>query len=138
MYGTMLSFTKETARNWSGPFEGGYAACSVNDFSKSSVSPPRCTREEYQRHGFDFLWKNARKNPKLSQKGLPKSWKDMEVDGPTTDYPVAVACYGNDDTSYTKYCATVEEAMELVSLLEATQPLDFGKDFLPMGFVFTN
>ncbi len=66
----------------------------------------------------------------LEKYGAPATWV-------TTARPIELRVYGNDDTSYTKFYATVEAAWEEVALFESNQPLDFD-EFVAFGFVFTN
>lgn len=56
----------------------------------------------------------------------------------TIEYPIRIWVLGNDDTSYSKWFATVEEAEELLTLMEDKGPLDFEQDFLPFTWTFTN
>ena len=147
VHGVMLQFTEETAGRWGGPFEGGYCACVVYDYQNDPTFKhwmPLRTIAQHKEAKFKDYQKNVRKHAayytsKRSRKSAPKSPEDIKyIDVPTVESPIGVVCYGNDDTSYTKYVPTIEDAMELVALLEAGQPLDFEKDFLPLGFVFTN
>jgi len=147
VHGTMLQFTPETARRWGGPFEGGYCACVIYDYTNDPTFKhwlPLPTLAQYKEARFKDRQKSARKYPayygsKRSKKNAPKGPEDITfIESPTAETPIGVKCYGNDDTSYTLYVATIAEAMDLVALLEAAQPLDFEKDFLPLGFVFTN
>lgn len=56
----------------------------------------------------------------------------------TVEKPFRLYLCGNDDCSYSKYLAQLSEAEEELVLLEACQPLDFEKDIIDNGFVFTN
>ncbi len=60
------------------------------------------------------------------------------LEGPTVERPWWIYVFGNDDTSFSKWVGTKQEALELLALLEAGQLLDFDKDFWPLSWVFTN
>ena len=83
----------------------------------------------------DFWIKvNAKARKPVSHEILRKTARGE----PSIEYPIEVVFYGNDDTSYTLCMPSEAEAKELLALLEAGEPLDFNKDFLPFGFIFTN
>jgi hypothetical protein len=54
------------------------------------------------------------------------------------EYPFRIFCYGNDDTSWSKWFPTKEEAFEIIDMLEACEPVDMFDDFHPFDWVFTN
>lgn len=56
----------------------------------------------------------------------------------TQEYPIRIWCMGNDDTSYSKWFKTVEEAEALLKLLESFDDLRFIEDFLGFDWTFTN
>ena len=62
----------------------------------------------------------------------------MGIDRPTVEKPFALKLAGNDDVSYTKFYATLEEAQAELSLFTADQPLNFPLYVQENGFAFTN
>ena len=54
-----------------------------------------------------------------------------------TNAPYRVYLYGNDDSSYTKYCYSKKECNEVLRELRSKTPLLYS-DILSFGFVFTN
>lgn len=107
----MLRFTPETAHNWAGPFPGGYAAFSILNFQ----GQPKLL-ESNDRYLLKF-------------KGL--------IDGPTSKTPFSLRLFGNDDTSYSKFYGTLEEAQGELDLLLQAEPIRF-EELKALGFVFTN
>lgn len=132
----LLSFTKETAYNWAGPFDGGYAQFVLSDHSNELKLP--------------YLYKNLGIDCKLrleadqqffaieKAKAL-KTKKEFKIpnDIPTIDKPIRLWILGNDDTSYSKFYKTKEEALEELNLFIANEPLEFSIVY-DFGFVFTN
>lgn len=53
-------------------------------------------------------------------------------------YPYHIYLAGNDDTSYSKYFLTIEEALEEARYLIAMQPINFWDDVKNRGYIFTN
>ncbi len=136
----MLEFTEETAHHWAGPFEGGYAAYKLMDYRIFS----RFSGPEFLRLNDLSIQEKMRKREQLKhlskKERLAHYWIfSDEVDFPTTEKPIRLYVYGNDDTSFSKFYATTEEAVAELNLLEGCGALDFNKDFLALGgFVFTN
>ncbi len=109
----MLAFTDASACCWGGPFPGNYAVYKLYDYTGLDLSKT----DAY------YL-----KNP------------EAVIESPTTALPVRLYFCGNDDTSYSKFYAKVEEArfdLDMLKSLEADGPLDF-HEFCAIGFVFTN
>lgn len=113
-----LQFTKETAHNWAGPFEGGYAAFHLVDWTNATYQYSKFTPKKNGIKVLDYISKSNDPHP-------------------TFEFPIELKMYGNDDTSYAKYYKTQEEALAELQLFEDNQPLDFKiiKDF---KFYFTN
>lgn len=124
----MLQFNEETACCFGGPFPGDFAFYKIKDWSKITY------------------WKDPTINLAQANSNYLEKHPSKYIDCPTAEKPVGFMLSGNDDTSYTKYFATIEEARAELALLEANQPLDLFKDldfFHPEdspngGWVFTN
>ena len=56
----------------------------------------------------------------------------------TTACPFELKLFGNDDTTWSKFYATSEEAREELALFEVNQPLNYHGVVHDFGFVFTN
>lgn len=132
----MLAFTEETACNWGGSFDPNFALCGIRDYREDVLQSIKA----YQQAIFKSAEKRrSRAKTKREKSSGPQSPEEVVVESPTMEFPFAVKLYGNDDTSYTRFCATLKDAQEVVALLEAGQPLDFNKDFLALGgFISTN
>jgi len=130
--GGVLLFTAETADRWAGPFEGGYAAFRLTDHRET-------------RHYLDRRPKaRKRTGRELPPRLLVTVGDALHARHPgehqemvTTAKPFELRVYGNDDTSYTKFYATEEEALAELALFEGSGPLDF-HEFVGFGFTFTN
>ncbi len=148
----MLLFDEDTACNWGGPFPGNYAYYKI----ERHLEPLRTEAEERLKfrfsrsvYGIHPPWGEDAKSEEHLQKRLSqltekqrKAWQKcqdgFEIDQPTVEKPVSLYMCGNDDTTYTKFFATVEEALEEVEMLEADQPLCTFTHIYENGFVFTN
>lgn len=132
--GGVLQFTPETASSWGGPFEGGFAAYRLTDHRSTSHHLDRRPKAR-KRTGREPL-------PKLLIEVGDEYMKDAHPnarqDMVTTAKPFELRMYGNDDTSYTKFYASEESALEELNLFETTQPLDFKEIVWGFGFAFTN
>lgn len=129
----MLQFTQNTAHMWAGPFPGGFAYYTAEDFSK------------YKSHTGHVLQTEEQILSKAKQKGYPlidNRSKDLIAihflnEYPTVEKPYRLYIAGNDDTSYSRNFATKHELLEFIELLETCQPLDAYKD-IQSCFAFTN
>lgn len=140
----MLAFNEETACAWGGPFEGGYAGYTLKDYR---VSAPHSGLHYLVQNDL-YLSERLRKRQVLIERLKMPSKADKQkhyeifndvIDFATTAKPIRLYMFGNDDTSFSKFYATTEEALAEVDLLEACEPLDFYKDLMALeGFVFTN
>lgn len=125
--GGLIQFTEATAHNWTGPFEGNYAAYMVTD---CRIAPHyKLTTVEDQHQSYLKIVSGCKKRHNSPP------WRPC---GPSIEFPICLGVYGNDDTSYSCFFSSIEKTLDMVELLEANQPLDFNRDFLPLGFVFTN
>jgi len=59
-------------------------------------------------------------------------WKDVN------DKPFRIYIAGNDDSSWSAFFASRQEARDTLALLEAGEPLDMQRDVFPLGFKFSN
>jgi hypothetical protein len=55
-----------------------------------------------------------------------------------SEKPIRLWLLGNDDTSYSRWFASEQQAREFLDLLVACQPLNFTKDVIDSHFTFTN
>lgn len=127
----ILEFTEKSAYHWAGPFPGNVCAFRIEDHSfavyAAGPNKGKLYLDIYKKYRED----NMRHNIFLD---LPSMRMD---DYPSHEKPISFHCYGNDDSSYTKFYATPEEALAELELFRGTQPLDF-HEFIDFGFVFTN
>jgi hypothetical protein len=92
----VIRFDEDTACMLGGPFQGNYAGFVVSLMKNE-------TRE----------WSIGNKGHRdMAQYALP-------YEGPYRSHPVSVYIYGNDDTSYTRYFRTVEDAIAEVLFLSS-------------------
>lgn len=124
----LLLFTDNTAYNWAGPFQGNYAQFVLSDHSKE-ICPPSIELKLEAAQKF-FAIEKAKALRKNTEYKIPN-------DIPTIDKPIRLWILGNDDTSYSKFYKTKEEALEELNLLIANEPLEFDVIY-DFGFVFTN
>ena len=139
--GGMLQFTPDTADRWAGPYPASCARFTLGlwDYKVSFA--------EAREHALV----NLAKRLKVKSKGAGR-YKDLVariLDGESlavhqacewgdSDHPWRIWVLGNDDTSYSKWFTAEQEAKNFLQMLEAAEPLDFHKDFMPFGWVFTN
>jgi hypothetical protein len=123
----MLSFDEKTAHNWHGPFKGGYAFYSIQDYTGYA---DLCTIEQMNQKEDDFY---AKHDPKDERKGY--NWYKETT---TVEFPVRLYMCGNDDCSYSKYFKTFKEAQDLLASFDTKAVLNFYRDIRDNGFVFTN
>lgn len=153
----MLEFN-ETASSWAAPFNGNWAYYSIKDGRKINPNRELPTLAEakrkakYSRYAFPSRFmlteKSVMDDHKLEtlQSQMTKSeityrekyLEEAASDWYTIEKPFCLYMCGNDDCSYSKFFATLEQAMEELTMLEACQPLDMNKDIQHNGFVFTN
>ena len=128
----MLEFTADSAYNLAEPFDGNCGAISLIDCSNAViyVNGKYCNmldiNDEHE----------ALKKAKI-ERGFYGGTYEPPNDRPTKLLPFALKIYGNDDSSYSKFYATEQEALSDFVLLEACQPIDF-KEIYGFGFIFTN
>lgn len=153
-----LEFTEETANYWAGAYKeegkkGCYAAINslINDIDELeypfNIKPiteswdPYDLPYSFQVEHLDNQYKKSHSEnyndfPLHIQLLLAKKYiSNLNVE----EYlPYKVYLYGTDDTSYTKYFCTLEEAEQEMNSLRMMQPLDFKLDILDRGYLFTN
>lgn len=121
-----LEFTVDTASIFAGPFAGNHAMFFLKDNTETLV--PVINEKTKAREKVKLIEANDRfyqNNPELI------------VEGATSAKPYSLYLCGNDDTSYTKFYASIAEAEQELELLKTNEPLEF-KDIMDLGFVFTN
>lgn len=129
-----LQFTADTACSWGGPFEGNYAFFVIRDFTESTFGGG-------SNKGAKVLdtWAIA---DKLARAKAERNFYQIQNqpvvnERPSLKFPISLWILGNDDTSYTKFYASKEEALQELELFIVNQPLDFSVVY-DFGFVFTN
>jgi hypothetical protein len=131
--GGVLPFTPETASSWGGPFPGDFAAFRLTDHRETpSLSGHR--PKARKRTGLEPPPKLVTQVGDEHQARYPGQAQEMV----TTARPFELRVYGNDDTSYTKFYASEEEALQELELFEGGGPLDFHEFVEGFGFTFTN
>ena len=139
----MLLFTAETASSWGGPFPGNAAHFMLLD--QRTWSNKRSGRPFADAHQAalarinqpGYRCRNRTQLREELERGNPDVVHQFEECG-TREYPIRIWVMGNDDTSYSKWFKTVEEAEALLTLLEGAGPLDYNKDFHAYEWTFTN
>lgn len=138
----VFAFTSGSSHNWSGPFPGHTAFWVIQ---RSVGCPPASQiltevtnklthlvekgKLRYRAgHAADLLKIESGDHTPLHQHS---GWGTLE-------YPFRIWVMGNDDTSYSKWFRSLEEAKDMVKLLESNEPLDFTTDFMSLGWTFTN
>ena len=145
----MLEFNEETACSWGGPYPCNTAHFMLVDQRvwsyKFSGQPLADAREAALETVHGWL---SRK-PSKAEGDKYREWLDrieagdadiihIATERGTQEYPIRIWVMGNDDTSYSKWFKTVEEAEALLTLMEGMGPLDFAKDFMAFEWTFTN
>ncbi|MFA6235106.1 MAG: hypothetical protein WC824_13110, partial [Bacteroidota bacterium] len=116
----MLQLNPETAPSLGGPYPGGFAAFVLRD----------CR--------VDWMGRDVEPVTSKNDRYLSDHPEIVLVDFPTSAKPFELHIAGNDDASWSAYYATEKEAMDILELLEAGQPLDLYEDVISLGFMFTN
>lgn len=88
-------------------------------------------------HTLEKIYKNEEEYWK-KQKRKPKTNYKFEPDRPTIEFPVSCKIFGIDDASYSKFYATIEEAVEDMKLILVCQPIDLWNDLINDKWIFTN
>ena len=141
----MLQFHNEIG--WGGPYPGNTAHFLLLDqrvwSNKDSGPTLAAARDEAleRMHGWLAGKPRDRKHYERMLQRL-EAW-DADVihqvtERGTQEYPIRIWCMGTDDTSYSKWFQTVEDAENLLTLLESFENLDFATDFLAFDWTFTN
>jgi hypothetical protein len=134
----VLQFTEDSAACWGGPFAGGYATYSIQDWTNATDGNGINILEKYEEAYVKKLEKASRTNYNES----PFLHRKYNIDSlrytPSKEYPIKLWMLGNDDTSYAKFYRTIQEALTEIELFESNQPLDFHEVIDGFKFVFTN
>lgn len=138
----MLQFTEDSAACWGGPFDGNFAYFSLQDYTKATMPYGKDKDENLL-----VLWERGRiEKEKEYREQVERGTDKYKTLYPTYDYnerasidkPVRLYMAGNDDTSYSKFYASENEAKEELNLFIGNQPLDFHDVVQDFDFVFTN
>jgi hypothetical protein len=149
----MLLFD-DTAYCLAGPFEGGYAYYCIKSPGDSLLT----AEQHFQQYRFNHRilpWRFTSKfrQPALNEIQLQKRLKELtpkelkeweqnvkryKTDVATVEKPFALYIAGNDDSTWTKFFATLEDAKSELKLLEMCQPINYILHIVDNGFVFTN
>lgn len=147
LYRGMLQFD-ETASSWAEPFPGGYAYCIVLDYRTA-----RAGNESYCRaldRALELDIRELKKQILLPKKERRPRWQNYSTDqlegfldnfpmeNATSRYPIRIWVMGTDNTSYSKFVPSEEEALDEVALMEACQPLNMRKDIHESDYISTN
>lgn len=124
-YGSMIEagfilFTAESASRLAPPFPGNCGAYHLKDFSGT---------REYNK-------KNSKLITEIGDLYLKKHPRHQEM--VTTEKPIELKIYGLDDSSFSKFYKTLEEAKKELDLFLGTEPVDLFDLTEDFGFVFTN
>ena len=154
-YEGMLQFD-DSASHFAGPFPGNFVYyCILNEYSNWPTLPSIedvKTEHRFSRHNFPtrLNFRDDAKNEQHLQKRLKmltpkelKQWeliqnKDVSITEATVENPNKLWIAGNDDTSYSKFFPTLEDAKQELYFLENNQPLNFNIHIKSRNFVFTN
>lgn len=141
----MLVFTEETAHWWAGPFAGNTAYFCLSDWSqclyggrKNNPNYNRLVLDVWDENYKRYQDREARRAP---YKETPYSKAPVYLpihDQVTKEKPIKLYLCGNDDTSYSKFYVTREEAMEEFELFSNNEPLHAGELINDFNFIFTN
>ena len=151
----MIKFD-DTACNFDGPFEGGYAHFALTDHRNLPGDGKLQTvawhlesfRLSHWNFPLGFYNKPAdneyhlqRRLAKLSPKEL-MAWEARvaahKIETTTVEFPFALKLSGNDNSTYTKFYPTLEAAQADLQLMLDMQPCNFQLHVYENGFVFTN
>lgn len=152
----MLQFDEDTGCNLAGPYTGNYAYYAIIDGRVLAGRKLLTIDEENKRLRFSTYWLPFRlkfgepaKNEEHLQTRLAlltnKERKERErilerhrIDVPTVENPFMLHIAGNDDSTWTKFLPSYEEAVKELNLLESLQPLCWHLTIHTNNFVFTN
>jgi hypothetical protein len=115
----MLQFTEDSAACWGGPFDGNFAYFSMQDYTKATMPYGKNKGENLL-----LVWSKTR--------------VENKKEGASMDNPIRLYMSGNDDTSYSKFYASENEAKKELNLFIGNQPLDFHDVVQDFNFLFTN
>lgn len=134
----MLLFSAETAHGWAGPFEGGYAQFVLQDYTNATF---QAGKNQGKRMVDVYRQLDLETQEKIDR-GYYEYHKSEHpwfcTDQPSIEKPFKLYMVGNDDTSYSKFYATAQEALNDIELFSAMEPLNFWEVVDGFGFIFTN
>ena len=115
-----IKWNDECACCWGGPWDGNYVLAEITDGRVYATLEHNklYTKEEYIKMAREF-----------------QPTGDIIVENVTVENPIQLYLCGNDDTSYSKFFETVEEAKDVLATLLANPTWDHMFD---LEFVFTN
>lgn len=138
----MLQFTPESAPCWGGPFEGGYAYCSILDWSQTLYG---MRKGPFYNKNYLEVWEQKakesferRKRSIFATRVQKEAVYDPEAQRLCPQLPFVLGICGDDDTSYSKYFASEIEAMDELMLFANNEPLVFTEVVHDFKFTFTN
>ena len=138
----MLQFTADSATCWGGPFDGNFAYFSLQDYTQATMpygkdkganllalwEKVRIEKEK------EYLERLARGTDKCKLVQPPYDYRERA----SVDKPIRLYMVGNDDTSYSKFYKSEDDAKDEQNLFIGNQPLDFHDVVQDFEFVFTN
>jgi hypothetical protein len=127
----LLQFTPETAHMWAGPLHDSHAQFVLTDWTNSKFSAGKDKGKRVLE-----VWAKGEEERKAKALRRNEAYVPYN-DQPTLTHPIKLWIIGNDDTSYSKFYKTEQEALEEIYLFIAAEPLDF-KVIWDFGFIFTN
>jgi hypothetical protein len=127
----LLQFTEDSAYHWAGPLHDGYAQFVLTDWTNAKFSAGPNKGKNVLR-----VWANNEADRKAKALRRGEEYRPYD-DQPTLTHPVRLWMMGNDDTSYSKFYTSVQEAMDEITLFIANEPLEF-KVVWDFNFIFTN
>lgn len=134
----LLQFREENACCWGGPLEGNYAQFVLSDYTNAvftaGSNKGQKVLEVWHQKDLEVQNKIDRGHYEIVQR-TPRLNK-LEL--PHLEKPIKLYICGNDDTSYSKFYATEQEALEELELFIAAEPLDFFELIDGFKFIFTN
>lgn len=145
----LIEYDEESVGWLAGPFAGKYGIITIIDWSMWTklgtnaqlVEDVKKRLRKEERKIAASTTREDHKRQKWIKAQLASTDEEILqywIESATQELPVALRIMGNDDSSFTRFCATVEEAIEVYDLLMACQPVNHQRDVMPMGFKFTN
>lgn len=138
----MLKFSDETACHLAGPFDGNYGEFIIQDHTNAVITYGKHKGKNLLITQEELRIEKARKleymvYPNMSEK-RKKALMNYDDPCPTVSNPISFRIYGNDDSSWSKFYADKESAIEELELFISAEPIDFYEVIKGFKFVFTN